>query len=107
MRKLLALTFLLVVVLSCAKPEERVVRGGVPRDLGKRERSARRIESTSLREFGTDWKDRYSEKTLKELYGFSDRQLETAKHELRRKKPFLATKATQGPTSFPTPETVE
>ena len=107
MRKLLALTFLFAVTLSCAQPEERVVRGGVPQDVGKSEQSTRSIERTSLREFGRDWKDRYSEKTLKEVYGFSDRQLETAKRELRKKKPSLATKATQSPNSFPMPQTPE
>jgi len=106
-RKLLALIFLFVLTLSCAQPEERVVRGGVPQEANKREPSTRSIERSSLRAFGRDWKGRYSEKTLKEVYGFSDRQLETAKRELRKKKPFLATKATQSPNSVPIPQIVE
>jgi hypothetical protein len=106
-RKLLALTFLILLTLSCAQPEQRVVRGGTPKSATESKSSASSIERTSLRQFGRDWKGRYCEKTVKELYGLSDRQFETAKHELEKKKPFLATKATQGPAGFPTPQTAE
>ena len=83
------------------------MRGGTPQSTGERKPSARSIERTSLREFGRDWKGRYCEKTLKSKYGLSDRQLETAKRELRKKKPSLATKASQNPPSFPMSQTAE
>jgi hypothetical protein len=106
-RKLLALIFVIVLTLSCAQREERVVRGGTPRGTTDSEKSKSSVERESLRKFGRDWKGRYCEKTIKKIYGLSDKQLETAKQELKRKSPFLATKATQGPASFPTPQTSE
>lgn len=107
MRKLLALTFLIVLTLSCAQPEERVVRGGTPQGVTENTKSKTDVERASLKKFGRDWKGRYSEKTIKEIYGLSDRQLETAKRELRKKKPSLATKATQSPPDLPMPEMAE
>jgi len=106
-RKLLALTFFLVLTLSCAQPEQRVVRGGTPRGVSESKESKTGIERTSLRKFGRDWKGRYCEKTIKNIYGLSERQLETVKRELRKQKPSLATKATQGPPDLQMPQTSE
>jgi hypothetical protein len=106
-RKLLALIFVIVLTLSCAQREERVVRGGTPQSMTDSEKSKSSTERESLRKFGRDWKGRYCEKTIKKVYGLSDKQLEAAKQELKKKKPFLATKATQSPSSLPTPQTSE
>jgi len=106
-RKLLALIFVIILTLSCAQQEERVVRGGTPKSTTHSEKSKSSTERESLRRFGRDWKGRYCEKTIKKVYGLSDKQLEAAKQELKKKKPFLATKATQSPSSFPTPQTSE
>ncbi|MFH0778468.1 MAG: hypothetical protein V2A71_07530 [Candidatus Eisenbacteria bacterium] len=40
---------------------------------------------------------------MKRVYGLSERQLEAAKRELRKKEPSLATKATQSPPGYRMP----
>jgi len=111
LRKLLVLAYIvslsILCSLSCAQPEQRAVRGGTPHDGKDSERSLRSIERTSLREFGRDWKERYSEKTMKRRYGLSDRQFETAKQELVKKDPSFTTKAAQGSPGFSLPQSTD
>jgi len=107
LRKLLALIFLIFLTLSCAQPEGRVVRGGTPRGTNEGEKSPRSVERTSLREFGRDWKGRYCEKTIKKKYGLSDRQLEAAKRELRKKNLSFTTKATHSCPGSTMPQVTE
>lgn len=107
MRKLFVLLLLVVLTFACAPSGRSTVKGGTPE--GRKERTAirrgqDRQQRSSLRKFERDWKARYSEKTVRKVYGLSKRQLEVAKKRLRKKKPTLATKATQNPRDYQTPD---
>lgn len=97
MRKLFFISALCLLAVSCGAPGETGVGGSTPRKAARDTESIDKQERGTRREIGRDWRDRYSEKTVRRHYGLSKKQFESVKKELRKKDPSLATKATQNP----------
>jgi len=104
-RKLFFIFAMCLLAVSCETSRETGVGGGTPRKATSDTESIDKQERSSRRELGRDWRERYSEKTVRRHYGLSKKQFEIVKKELRKKDPSLATKATQTPRDGQTPGT--
>jgi hypothetical protein len=108
-RKLFVLVLFAMLTLSCAEPEQRTVRGGGARgrkESTQSDRTQNRRNRSTTKKFERDWSSRYSEKTVRKVYGLSKKQLKSAKKRLRKEKPSLATKTTQNPPGHRSPNHV-